>query len=152
MPFPLPDIVRAVIARLGAVDRQVREDGFWCQVTGSAQLERVQGWKLHLSATPLSAPMVLHAASQVLVAQGCQFKFAKDLDRVTELTSVRYDRAQAGKFITAYPVDEEQFHRLAAQLCDVTAGMPGPRSSRIGSTGPAASCSIGSAPSAACRS
>lgn len=125
--FPLSDIVREAIAKLGVLDRRMSEDGFWCHVTGSTPIERVQGWKLHLSATPLSAPMVLHAASRVLLGSGCQFKFAKDLDRVTELTSVRYDRAQAGKFIAAYPADEEEFHRLANELCDATAGMPGPQ-------------------------
>lgn len=125
--FPLPDIVREAIARLGVVDRRLTEGGFWCHVTGSAPIELVQGWKLHLSATALSAPIVLHAASQVLLGAGCQFKFAKDLDRVTELTSVRYDRAQAGKFLAAYPADEEEFHRLANALCNATAGMPGPK-------------------------
>lgn len=125
-PFPLQDIVRESITRLGLADRRLTEDAFWCHVPGSAPLERVQGWKLHLSATPLSAPIVLHAAGQVLLVNGCQFKFAKDLDRVTELTSIRYDRAQAGKFVTAYPADEKELHRLAELLCDATAGMPGP--------------------------
>ncbi len=127
MSFPLSGIVAETITRLGLTDRQVSEEGFWCHVSGAAPVERVQGWKLHLSATPLSAPVVLHAASRVLLAHGCPFKFAKDVDRVTELTSVRYDRAQAGKFLTAYPADDEQFHRLAAELCDATVGMPGPK-------------------------
>ncbi|HST46546.1 class IV lanthionine synthetase LanL [Jatrophihabitans sp.] len=127
MPFPLSGIVRETITKLGLTGLQVTEEGFWCHVSGTAPVERVQGWKLHLSATPLSAPVVLHAAGQVLLGHGCSFKFAKDLDRVTELTSVRYDRAQAGKFLTAYPADEEQFHRLAAELCDATVGMPGPK-------------------------
>jgi len=126
-PFPLSGIVAANITRLGLGGVRVTEESFWCQVGGATAVRRVQGWKLHLSATPLSAPMVLHAASQVLLSHGCSFKFAKDLDRVTELTSVRYDRAQAGKFLTAYPADDEQFHLLAAELCDATVGMPGPK-------------------------
>lgn len=127
MPNLLLDIVQAQISRLGLPDRQVHQDDFWCHVDGSAPAHLVQGWKLHLSATPLSAAVVLHAAADVLLRSGCPFKFAKDLARVTELTSGLYDRAQAGKFITAYPANEEEFHRLAIALCDITAGMPGPR-------------------------
>jgi serine/threonine protein kinase len=70
---------------------------------------------------------VLHAAAQVLLHHRCEFKFAKDIGRVVSLTSIGCSRAQAGKFITAYPVDDEQFHRVAVALCDATVGMPGPR-------------------------
>ena len=59
VPFPLPEIVRETIVRLGVTDRRLTEDGFWCHVAGSAPIERVQGWKLHLSATPLLCVMVL---------------------------------------------------------------------------------------------
>jgi len=127
VPFPLLAIVQEAIKNLGLTDRRVHEADFWCSVLGPAPTDLVQGWKLHVSATPLSAPLVLHAAAQVLLRNRCEFKFAKDLERVEKLTSIQYDRAQAGKFITAYPADEEEFHRLAAELCDATAGMPGPK-------------------------
>lgn len=127
VPFPLQAIVHEAIKQLGSTDRRVYEGDFWCSVTGPQPTEVIQGWKLHLSATPLSAPFVLHAAAQVLLRNRCEFKFAKDLDRVEKLTSIQYDRAQAGKFITAYPADEEEFHRIAGELCDATAGMIGPK-------------------------
>lgn len=123
----LPNIVRAVLEQQGLTDWNLREDGSWCHVNGPAPVELIQGWKLHVSATPLSAPHVLHAAADVLLSARCPFKFAPGLDRVEELTSVRYDRAQAGKFLAAYPRDEAHFHQVAAALCDATDGLPGPR-------------------------
>jgi serine/threonine protein kinase len=126
-PYLLRDIVHQVINRVSVADRLLHEDGPWCYVSGSAPVELVQGWKLHVSATPLSAPLVLHAAAHVLLRHECPFKFAKDLDTVAKMTGIRCDRAQAGKFITAYPADEEEFHRLAVDLCDATIGMPGPK-------------------------
>lgn len=123
----LTDVLRGVLNRVESTDRVVREEDFWCHVGGSEPTERVQGWKLHVSATPMSSPAVLHASAQVLLRHRCEFKFAKDVGRVVELTSVASSRAQAGKFITAYPVDDAHFHRVAAALCDATVGLPGPR-------------------------
>jgi hypothetical protein len=127
IPFPLQEIVAGAIARTGRTGWRMRNDDFWCHVAAPAPMQQVQGWKLHVSATPLSAPLVLHSAAQVLLEAGCHFKFARNLDLVQSSTWVGYNRAQAGKFITAYPADEDEFHRLAIQLCDVTVGMPGPR-------------------------
>ena len=74
-------------------------------------------------ATPLSAPEVLHRSAQVLVRGDCAFKFAARSELVVELTGTRYDRAQCGKFITAYPRDDEHFRALAEELDRATAGL-----------------------------
>lgn len=103
--------------------------GFWCTVRPGPQPgpHTVQGWKLHLSATVLSAPHVLARAADVLIRHECAFKFAHTLDAVRQLTSARYDRGGGGKFITAYPRgDEERLRRLAEELHEATAGLPGP--------------------------
>ncbi|MFF7636473.1 class IV lanthionine synthetase LanL [Kitasatospora sp. NPDC008050] len=120
------DLVRSVLTALDAQDWQIEESGVWCRVTPADHEPRVQGWKLHLSATRLSAPEVLHQASQVLVANRCAFKVARDLRLVEEMTSGTYDRAQCGKIITAYPRDDEQLRSLAKMLDLATTGLPGP--------------------------
>ncbi|GAA3438340.1 class IV lanthionine synthetase LanL [Kutzneria kofuensis] len=125
--FPLVELVRAAIPDGSADHWRLRTDDFWCHVSHDDGVRRKQGWKLHLSATPLSAPMVLFRAAEVLLAQGCDFKFAKGLAQVEELTSGRYRRAQAGKFVTVYPADDEQFARIAPLLHEATLGLPGPR-------------------------
>lgn len=126
MSVPLDAVVRAVLGEQGAEGWEVAGEGFWCYVRPPGDPGRVQGWKLHLSATPLSAPEVLYRAARVLVEHGCAFKFAGRSRDVETLTASRYDRAQCGKFITAYPRDDEMFRELARVLDEVTAGLPGP--------------------------
>jgi class IV lanthipeptide synthase len=88
---------------------------------------RKHGWKLHVSATPLSAALVLARAGEVLVRGGCSFKFGTDIPRVSQLLGARYDRGGSGKFITAYPADDDHLRVLAAELDRVTADLAGPR-------------------------
>ncbi|MFI7601324.1 class IV lanthionine synthetase LanL [Actinoplanes sp. NPDC049681] len=122
----LVDCVRAMLGE-GRQDWQVRPDGFWCFVQPSENRSRTQGWKLHLSATPLSAPVVLARAAAVLLAHGCSFKFARTLEHVGELGSRRADRGGGGKFLTVYPdTDDDGLRALAEQLHEATRGLPGP--------------------------
>ncbi|OAR22607.1 hypothetical protein A8W25_23625 [Streptomyces sp. ERV7] len=86
----------------------------------------MQGWKLHISATPLSAPLVLARSADVLIRNGCAFKFAGTVARVGELVSHRFDRAGGGKFLTIYPDGDDDLLTLAEQLHEVTEGLPGP--------------------------
>ena len=125
--FPLREIVTILLAGQGAGQRwRVQEDEQWCHVIPADHPLRLQGWKLHLSTTWLSAPIVLHRAAQVLVEQGCAFKFAATMDRVWGLTQKNAERQSAGKFLTAYPRDDEHLRALAPLLDQATAGLPGP--------------------------
>ncbi|MEU1313037.1 class IV lanthionine synthetase LanL [Streptomyces cinnamoneus] len=120
-------IVAQVLDASGLTDTWRMADGeFWCMVAPVRHTLRRQGWKLHLSATPASASRVLEQAAAVLVEHGCAFKFAPTARAVAELTAVRTDRAQSGKFLTAYPADDDQLRLLAEQLHRSTAGLPGP--------------------------
>ncbi|WP_199856625.1 class IV lanthionine synthetase LanL [Nocardia suismassiliense] len=98
----------------------------WCTVTPPRHRPRSQGWKLHVSATPVSAPEVLANAARVLAAHECAFKFAATPRIIAELNGVRADRAQSGKFLTVYPVDDDQLRILAEQLHEATVGLAGP--------------------------
>ncbi len=121
----LSDVVCSVLRRAG-VDWQTRADDFWCQVSAADQSIGLQGWKLHVSATPLSAPHVLSRAAPVLVEAGCAFKFARSIGGVSKLVSTRFARGGAGKFITAYPEDADHLLPLAHALHIATCGLPGP--------------------------
>lgn len=115
-----------LLAQHGAADWEVRSDEFWCRVTPPGFRFRAQGWKLHLSATPLAAPIVLDRSAGVLLRAGCPFKFARDLERAEYVASSRYPRGSGGKFLTAYPVDDSQFATLVEELHRATWGLPGP--------------------------
>jgi tRNA A-37 threonylcarbamoyl transferase component Bud32 len=123
----LIDVVQAVLGRCGGRLWTVQPSEAWCFVSPPVNARRQHGWKLHVSATPLSAPIVLARAAEVLVRRRCSFKFGTDLRRVAELVDVWYDRGGGGKFITVYPSDDEQFRMLADELHRATRGLAGPR-------------------------
>ncbi|MGW5425465.1 class IV lanthionine synthetase LanL [Streptomyces sp. NPDC003943] len=129
----LPDLVRAVLARRAAAgagggpgEWSVDQGEFWCHVVPAGAVRRPQGWKLHVSATPLSAPLVLARCAEVLVDHGTAFKFAGSPARVAALVSGRSARGGGGKFLTVYPADDDRFRQLAEELHRVTVGLPGP--------------------------
>lgn len=122
----LGDVMDAARTRAGAQAWRSRIAGMWHHVGPPGDPDRCQGWKLHVSATPLSAPLVLAQAAPVLLEHGCAFKFAATLDRVAELTDGRCERSQGGKFLTAYPRDDEHLRTLAEALDQETRGLPGP--------------------------
>ncbi|BCB78861.1 hypothetical protein Pflav_052710 [Phytohabitans flavus] len=123
----LVDLVHAVLARHERPGWTVEPAPEWCRVRPPSTVARPHGWKLHVAATPLSAPLVLARSAELLVGHGCAFKFGTDIARVAALVDGRYDRAAAGKFITCYPRDDAQFRAVAADLHRATDGLPGPR-------------------------
>ncbi|MEX0167837.1 lanthionine synthetase LanC family protein [Streptomyces sp. LMG1-1-1.1] len=104
----------------------VEQGEFWCHVVPGETVARDQGWKLHVPATPLSAPLVLARCAEVLVAHRAAFKFAGSPARVAALVSGRFARGGGGKFLTVYPADDDRFRALAEELHHATRGLPGP--------------------------
>ncbi len=98
----------------------------WLVVEPPGHRSRAAGWKLHLSCTVASAADVLGAAVAVLARHRAAFKIPATMRQLRSLVVRDCARAQAGKVITVYPVDDEQFVRLAAELHEATAGMAGP--------------------------
>lgn len=123
----LVELARQAVAGDHPAGWSIQVDGPWCLVGMCGHVLRRQGWKLHVSATPNSAAAVLDRTLSVLVTHRCVFKFAADLDWAAWLNSARCPRGTAGKFLTAYPDDDERFGRLAEALHRATAGMAGPR-------------------------
>jgi len=124
--LPLVERARAALQRDGAEPWSIRVDGMWCYALPPAHRLRGQGWKLHLAATRSSAAAVLERALEPLARHGCAFKFASTLEQVSLLNSRHYPRGSAGKFLTAYPDDDEHLLRVAEELDQATAGLAGP--------------------------
>src|SRR5262249_19549821 len=122
----LVDIVRATLTRETTRAWKVEPAQFWCTVTPLERPSRDQGRKPHVPATLLAAPVVLARVAEVLVRAGCMFKFARGLEQLGELLSNTCERGSGGKFVTAYPSDDEQFRQLAVDLDRVTDRLPGP--------------------------
>jgi hypothetical protein len=88
--------------------------------------DNTQGWKLHISATILSAGDVLDRARAVLDRAGVAYKCTETLGVVALLNTGLPSYSQTGKFITVYCRNADEAVGLAAELDAATAGLPGP--------------------------
>ena len=86
-----------------------------------------QGWKLHVSATILSACSIFRLVAPYLRERDILFKAAKSLSELQKLNSgLFYGYSQIGKFITVYPPSTEAALAIAAKLNSLTANQPAP--------------------------
>ncbi|WP_171117655.1 MULTISPECIES: class IV lanthionine synthetase LanL [Streptomyces] len=124
----LGGLLEGALRSAGAVSRwQVLRDESWCRVVPCDGAQREQGWKLHVSATQVSAPEVLERALRVLLREDSAFKFASSVARVAALNTRGTPRGSSGKFITVYPRCDAAAVRIADALHRSTAGLAGPR-------------------------
>jgi serine/threonine protein kinase len=86
-----------------------------------------QGWKIHISATPLSAGTVYSHVHQLLASRGLLFKVPVSLDLLAQLNAGIGAFSQIGKFLTIYPHSVAEAVDLAQQLHAVTRGLSGPK-------------------------
>jgi len=85
-----------------------------------------QGWKLHLSATILTACKVLRRVGPGLAARSVLYKAPRTLEELNRLNSGSYGFSQIGKFLTVYPRSRSEAVGLAAQLHEATLGIASP--------------------------
>ena len=106
----------------------VHRDGeIWSYSANDFTLLPSQGWKLHVSATFVSAPDVLAAVCEVLDHERLSCKTLHDPRDLVRLNAgMEFGYSQIGKFITLYPANSEECVRLARSLAAATAGFPGP--------------------------
>ena len=107
-----------------------RVNGVWfgCFTPEERRRKRppTQGWKIHVSSTLSSAQDVLRAVVPVLLRNEIEFKFSLDVRILSLMNSKRWPRQGAGKFITIYPCDEEEFKSLIEELYQATRQFEGP--------------------------
>lgn len=108
------------------VKRDLQSSVWWTQVVNDNTNPPEQGWKLHVSASVLSARAVFHRVLPLLFAESVNFKVVSSLDLLHELNSGAGGLSQIGKFITVYPADDAQAVRLAEALDNATRGFRGP--------------------------
>jgi hypothetical protein len=86
-----------------------------------------QGWKLHVSATVLSASDVFEAVSPLLRNRRAMFKAPVSLYELFKLNSgTLYGYSQVGKFLTVYPRSSDEAILLARKLSALTRRLPAP--------------------------
>ncbi len=86
-----------------------------------------QGWKLHVSATILSANKTLSRVAPYLKRHDILFKAPCSLEELEKLNAgLFYGYSQVGKFITVYPRNDAEAVNLASELDRLTKGLPAP--------------------------
>lgn len=96
-----------------------------------------QGWKIHVSATRENADKTAATVWDTCVPLGVPFKFVP-APHLLHLRNSKYaGRDTSGKFVTVYPRDEEQLHRLLRELDGVLGGQDriGPYCNRKNTSG-----------------
>jgi serine/threonine protein kinase len=122
-------LIAAQIARLARPDDwrlSAPATSWWIAAQHVQAGQQTQGWKLHLSASVVSARPMLERALPVLLSESASFKVAASLQRLHTLNIGLGGYSQIGKFITIYPNDTAQAVRLAAQLDRLTRDLRGP--------------------------
>ncbi|MGW2567256.1 class III lanthionine synthetase LanKC [Streptomyces sp. NPDC001537] len=105
--------------------------GDWLTLTplgadGSALPGPAQGWKIHASATRANAERVAAIVWDYCVPRRIPFKFVPG-PHLLHLRNTKYAaRDTSGKFVTVYPADEEQLHRVLGELGQLLEGFEGP--------------------------
>jgi tRNA A-37 threonylcarbamoyl transferase component Bud32 len=86
-----------------------------------------QGWKLHVSATILSASALLERAGPILRASGARYKVPLSLLSLKRLNcGLFYGYSQIGKALTIYPRSSGEACEIAFAVHEATVGLPGP--------------------------
>jgi hypothetical protein len=101
--------------------------GTWIYVDKDRSLIPSKGWKLHVSATPWSADDVLARTLPILFSENACFKFAASIDVLASINEGNGGLGQIGKFMTIYPISDEQAVSLAARIHEATRNLPGPQ-------------------------
>ncbi|MGW4566288.1 class III lanthionine synthetase LanKC [Streptomyces sp. NPDC004561] len=105
--------------------------GDWLMLTpleadGAPQASPAQGWKIHSSATAANAERIAGTVWDYCVPRRIPFKFVPG-PHLLHLRNTKYaGRDTSGKFVTVYPADEEQLHRILTELGELLAGLDGP--------------------------
>ncbi|MGW7257256.1 class III lanthionine synthetase LanKC [Streptomyces sp. NPDC054834] len=105
--------------------------GDWLTLTpldadGAPLPSPAQGWKIHASATRADAERIAAIVWDYCVPRRIPFKFVP-APHLLHLRNAKYaGRDTSGKFVTVYPADEEQLHRVLNELGELLAGFEGP--------------------------
>lgn len=98
----------------------------WIYINNTSAHLPSQGWKIHLSATYISAVDVLQRVIKIVQEEKLSFKVADTLNTLKVMNDAHYPMGYSGKFITIYPENLEQFKRVIDKLHLCTIGLKGP--------------------------
>ncbi|MGI8565327.1 MAG: protein kinase domain-containing protein [Pyrinomonadaceae bacterium] len=103
-------------------------DSIWRYSRHWSPADPEQGWKLHLSATVLTANQLLGRVAPFLSGRGVLFKAPSSLHELGRINSgLHQGFSQVGKVITVYPQSPREAVTLAGKLHQLTYGLSAPK-------------------------
>lgn len=76
----------------------------------------LQGWKIHISSTLANSKKIFFEVYKYCSNNNISFKVIKNYNLLKHINNKDYSRSQAGKFITLYPTDNEEFIKVTKDL------------------------------------
>jgi class III lanthionine synthetase len=104
----------------------ISRDGVWFHAHPERFDLPLQGWKVHVSATPSNGEAILRDVATIALTDGVPFKFALDENMLSLIGSKGWYRGGSGKFMTIYPPSLEVFERLLERLYSTLRSYTGP--------------------------
>lgn len=102
-------------------------DSIWRYSRRGNPTDLKQGWKLHISATVLTANTVLSRVAPFLQSRSVLFKAPASLAELEKINcGLFYGYSQIGKFMTVYPQSDQEATTLATQLHKLTQKISAP--------------------------
>jgi len=117
------------IAEAWSATHVLRGDSAWWHLEPSVDRPaRPQGWKVHVSAMPISSVATLRAVADVVMPRALAWKVARSVEHLTQLCAPPSPVTQVGKFVTVYAAYDEpaDVEGLAAELHQATQLLDGP--------------------------
>ncbi len=104
-----------------------QNDSIWSFSRAQMRSDPEQGWKLHISASLLTACDVMQRVAPFLQSRRVLFKAPSSLPTLGQINrGLDGGYSQVGKFITVYPQSDEEAVSLARQLHKLTLGLSAP--------------------------
>lgn len=116
-----------LVKELIGSDWNIENRGIWYQCfPNKNRLIPEQGFKIHLSATSITAQELIKKVVPILNEHNITFKIIVDQKALDFINSKTFSRSSSGKFITLYFVSDDEFLMLSKLLYQATFGMDGP--------------------------
>lgn len=102
----------------------VSKDSHWTYFINNFVPFPEQGWKIHISTLPKYAQETLDIVSKVLLEYDVSFKFVQSYNKLFEKNSKYANRTASGKFITIYPINNNNFTFLVKKISSLLKHLP----------------------------
>ncbi|TDQ00228.1 class III lanthionine synthetase LanKC [Labedaea rhizosphaerae] len=98
----------------------------WMYYAPSDAVVPTQGWKIHVSSCLADAERVLETVWDFCVARGLPFKYLRSRNVAVMFNAKSAFRGSSGKLATIYPLSDERFEAVLAELDALLRGVVGP--------------------------